>query len=139
MPSVAIVTGGSGGIGLATARLLARSGYAVYELSRGGRGEEGITHLTADVTDRDAVFAAVQTVIGREGRIDLLVTHAGFGISGAVECTDPADAHAQLEVNFFGALNCIQAVLPTMRAQHGGHIVNISSVAAPIAIPFQAF
>ena len=78
-------------------------------------------------------------MLDEQGQIDLLVNNAGFGISGAVEFTDPADAHAQLNVNFFGALNCIQAVLPAMRAAGRGHIINVSSVAAPIAIPFQSF
>lgn len=139
MSKVAIVTGGSSGIGQATAKLLVKEGYTVYELSRHGENAEGITHIAADVTDREGVFSAVQTVLAREKRVDLLVNNAGFGISGAVECTEPADAHAQLEVNFFGTLNCIQAVLPAMRAENCGHIVNLSSVAAPIAIPFQAF
>ena len=139
MNRVAIVTGGSSGIGKATAKALSGAGYCVYEFSRSGGSEAGVRHITVDVTQRDSVFAGVDAVLAQQGRIDVLVNNAGFGISGAVECTDPADVHAQLEVNFFGALNCIQAALPAMRAQGGGHIVNISSVAAPIAIPFQAF
>lgn len=136
---VAVVTGGSSGIGRATAALLAQRGYCVYELSRSGRDWEGVRHLGADVTDPAAVKAAVERVIAAEGQIDLLVNNAGFGISGAVEFTALEDARAQLAVNFFGALNCIQAVLPHMRARRRGRIVNLSSVAAPIAIPFQAF
>ncbi len=139
MKRVCVLTGGSSGIGKASAELLAQNGYTVYELSRGGADFDGIRHITADVTDPDQVRAAVAQVLAAQGRIDLLVNNAGFGISGAVEFTDPKDAFAQLNVNFFGALNCIQAVLPAMRAQKSGHIVNISSVAAPIAIPFQAF
>lgn len=139
MNRVAIVTGGSSGIGRATALLLSSRGYTVYEFSRRGSDFEGITHITADVTDADSIRAAVSAVKERAGSIDLLVNNAGFGISGPVEFTDPADAHAQLEVNFFGALNCIQAVLPYMREQGSGRIINLSSVAAPIAIPYQAF
>lgn len=139
MKRVCILTGGSSGIGKATAELLSRNGYTVYELSRGGTDRADIRHITADVTDAAQVRAAVMQVLGEQGQIDLLVNNAGFGISGAVEFTDPADAHAQLDVNFFGALNCIQAVLPAMRAAGCGHIVNVSSVAAPIAIPFQSF
>ena len=139
MKRVCVLTGGSSGIGKATAELLAQSGFTVYELSRGGKGADGIRHITADVTDTSQVRAAVSQVLGEEGQIDLLVCNAGFGISGAVEFTDPADAFAQLNVSFFGALHCIQAVLPSMRAQKDGHIVLVSSVAAPIAIPFQAF
>ncbi len=139
MKRVCILTGGSGGIGRASADLLAKNGFTVYELSRSGADAGGIRHITADVTDPAQVKAAVARVLAEQGQIDLLVNNAGFGISGAVEFTDPADALAQLNVNFFGALHCIQAVLPQMRAQKRGHIVNISSVAAPIAIPFQAF
>ena len=139
MYPVAIVTGGSSGIGLATARLLQSNGYRVFELSRSGADIGPIRHVTADVTDAAAVRAAIDGILAETGRIDLLVNNAGFGISGAVECTDPLDTHRQLDVNFFGALHCIQAVLPTMRTQRSGRIVNISSVAAPIAIPFQAF
>jgi len=139
MKRVCMLTGGSSGIGLATAELLAKEGFTVYELSRSGKDAAGICHLAADVTDAAQVRDAVSKVLAAEGRIDLLVCNAGFGISGAVEFTDPADAYAQLNVNFFGALHCIQAVLPPMRAQKAGHIVLVSSVAAPIAIPFQAF
>lgn len=140
MNQVAIVTGGSSGIGKATACMLSKAGYRVYELSRReGQPQEGIIHITADVTDRTAVFRAVEQVLAAESRIDLLVNNAGCGISGAVECADPDDVRRQFEVCFFGVLNCIQTVLPTMRAQRSGHIINVSSVAAPIAIPFQAF
>jgi len=139
MKRVCILTGGSSGIGKATAELLASNGFTVYEFSRNGADADHIHHITADVTDAEQVKAAVSQVLTVEGQIDLLVNNAGFGISGAVEFTDPKEAFSQLNVNFFGSLHCIQAVLPTMRAQKSGHIVNISSVAAPIAIPFQAF
>ncbi|MEN6593326.1 MAG: SDR family NAD(P)-dependent oxidoreductase [Clostridiaceae bacterium] len=139
MKRVCIVTGGSNGIGKATAELLAENGYTVYEFSRGGKDYGAVRHVTADVTDPIQVRAAVKTVLDAEGSIDLLVSNAGFGISGAVEFTDLADAHAQMDVNFFGALHCVQAVLPIMRAAKRGHIVLVSSVAAPIAIPFQSF
>jgi short-subunit dehydrogenase len=119
--------------------LLAQNGYVVYELSRSGADHGAIRHINADVTDAEQVHVAVARVLNEQGHIDLLVNNAGFGISGAVEFTDPADAHAQLNVNFFGALHCIQAVLPAMRSAGRGHIVNVSSVAAPIAIPFQSF
>lgn len=139
MKRVCMITGGSSGIGKATADLLLQNGYTVYELSRREAENGAILHITADVTIPVQVQAAVERILQKEGQIDLLVNNAGFGISGAAEFTDPADAHAQLEVNFFGALNCIQAVLPSMRAAKRGCIVNVSSVAAPIAIPFQSF
>ena len=139
MKPVCIVTGGSSGIGMAAANLLAEKGYIVYELSRGGADAPNIRHITADVTDSAQVKAAFAEVVKTEGKLDLLVSNAGFGISGALEFTNAADARAQMDVNFFGALNCIQAALPVMRAAGHGHIVLVSSVAAPIAIPFQSF
>mgnify|MGYP001045410552 CR=1 FL=1 len=139
MKKIAIVTGGSSGIGRAAALMLCENGYTVYEFSRRGENYSSIFHITADVTNPASIAAAAAKVIEKEGRIDLLVNNAGFGISGPVEFTDPADAHAQLEVNFYGAFNCIQAVLPQMRAQASGRIINLSSVAAPIAIPYQSF
>ncbi len=139
MKPVAIVTGGSGGIGRATAALLAEKGYRVYALSRSCSGPDGVAALGCDVNDVCSVNAAVSTVLAREGRVDLLVNNAGYGISGPIETTDPASAQALFNTNFFGQLRCAQAVLPTMRAQGSGRIVFLSSVAAPIAIPFQAF
>ena len=139
MKPVCVVTGGSSGIGKATANLLANSGYTVYEFSRRGADAPGVRHITADVTDPAQVKAAFAEIVAAEGRLDLLVSNAGFGISGAVEFTDVADARAQMEVNFFGALHCVQAALPVMRAAGQGRIVLVSSVAAPIAIPFQSF
>ena len=134
---VAIVSGGTSGIGLETVRALARAGVRVYALSR--HAAPGLNHIACDVADEASVRAAVQAVLAKEGRVDLLVNCAGFGISGAVECTDPADAHRQLEVNLFGADRLARAVLPAMRAQGGGRIVNVSSVAAVTPIPFQAW
>ena len=120
MNKVAIVTGGSGGIGRCTARELQKAGCTVYELSRREKPAEGIVHLTADVTDETQVRAAVEEIIRREGRIDILVNNAGFGISGAAESTLSKDSHAQLELNLFGTDNVTRAVLPYMRKQRSG-------------------
>lgn len=136
---VAIVTGGSSGIGRTTAAALGKAGCTVYEFSRHDAGDPGICHLGVDVTDEGAVDAAVSSVLEREGHIDIVVNCAGFGISGAVEFTELADAKRQLEVNFFGMVNVNHAVLPLMRRAGVGRIVNISSVAAPAAIPFQTY
>ena len=136
----ALVTGGTSGIGKATAEALVKAGYTVYSLSRHASDDaDGIRHLTADVTLPDTVRAAVSEVLGREGRIDLLVNCAGFGISGAVEFTDPEEAKRQFDTNFFGTVNVTGAVIPLMRAAGGGRIVNVSSVAAEVPIPFQTF
>ncbi len=139
MKNVCIVTGGSSGIGLETTKVLRDAGYTVYELSRRGKGAEGVFHISCDVTEEDEVKRAVNTVLSSEGRIDLLVNCAGYGISGAVEFTPIEDAKRQLDVNFFGMVNVNKAVIPVMRKQGKGRIINVSSVAGPIPIPFQAY
>ncbi len=137
MNKVAIVTGGSGGIGRCTAAALKNAGCIVYEFSRRDIPAEGIIHISADVTDAAGTAAAVAQAVAREGRIDILINNAGFGISGAAELTDSADAHAQLELNLFGMDNVTRAVIPYMREQGGGRIVCMSSIAGIIPIPFQ--
>ena len=136
---VAVVTGGSSGIGAETCRALLQRGCSVYAISRRGQAPEGAVALSADVTDEAGIRAAVETVTEQAGRIDILINNAGFGISGAAEFTDNADAKRLLEADLFGVVNLTKAVLPVMRRQGGGRIVNVSSVAAPIAIPFQAW
>lgn len=139
MAKVAVVTGGSSGIGLATAKCLAGCGCSVYELSRRHSEVPGVVHITADVSDESSVAAAVNEILRREGRIDILINNAGFGISGAVEFTETADARALMDVNFFGMVNATRAVLGPMRERGGGRIVNLSSVAATVPIPFQTY
>lgn len=139
MKKIAIVTGGTSGIGLATAQALHAKGVHVYALSRHPLEGCDIPHIACDVSDPAAVQGAVDEVLRREGRIDILVNCAGFGISGAFEFTNPDDARRLMEVNVYGMSHAIQAVLPAMRAQKSGRIVNISSVAAVAPIPFQAW
>lgn len=139
MSKIAVVTGGSSGIGRETALYLKNSGCTVYEISRRSEGVSGLRHISADVTDEASVQAAVAQILEEAGRIDILVNNAGFGISGAVEFTDTEEAIRQLNVNFFGMVRMNRAVISAMREQGGGRIVNISSVAAPVPIPFQAF
>ena len=136
---VAIVTGGSSGIGRCTATALAQSGCVVYELSRRDIPLKGVKHLNTDVTDEISVTAAINQIAQEQGKIDIVVNCAGNGISGAVEFTELKDAKAQFEVNFFGMVNMNKAVLPIMRKQGYGRIVNISSVAAVAHIPFQTY
>ncbi len=137
--SVAIVTGGNSGIGLCTAKALRDRGCTVYEFSRRTIENDGIVHITADVTDEAAVKSAVAEVLEKEGRIDIVVNSAGFGISGAVEFTELSEAKRQMDVNFFGMVNVNKALLPIMRKAGKGRIVNISSVAAAAHIPFQTY
>ena len=137
--TVAIVTGGSSGIGLQTALALAERGCKVYEFSRHGADTPNVVHIPCDVSDEEQFAASVQRVMLWEGQIDILVNNAGFGISGAAEFTENAEAKRLLDVNLFGMVNGCKAVLPIMRRQGHGRIVNLSSVAAPCAIPFQAW
>lgn len=134
---IAVVTGGSSGIGRSTAQALAAKGCTVYELSRRDNPPEGVSHLTADITDEQQVKKAIGEVISREGKIDILVNNAGYGISGAAEMTDSADSHAQLELNLHGMDNVTRAVLPYMRERKSGRIVSVSSIAGILPIPFQ--
>lgn len=136
---IAVVTGGNSGIGLYTALSLHNAGCTVYELSRRNIEHSGITHIYADVTDESLVSLAIQQILEKEERIDILVNCAGFGISGAVEFTENIDAKKQIDVNFFGMVHVTKAVLPFMRKNNQGRIVNISSVAAIAPIPFQTY
>jgi NAD(P)-dependent dehydrogenase (short-subunit alcohol dehydrogenase family) len=137
---VVLVTGASSGIGLACATYLAGRGYRVYGTSRrAGAAQEGsVAMLVADVTDDRSVEQAVAAVLDREGRLDIVVNNAGMGIAGPVENTSIEEAKRQIEVNFFGAFRVCRAVLPAMRSQRSGYIVNIGSIGGLIAIPYQA-
>lgn len=134
-----VITGGSSGIGKATAELFAEKGWRVFEWSRSGQSTDTITHIPCDVTKPEETKAAVKQVLAQVDQIDVFISNAGYGISGAVEFTTPEDAHRQMEVNFFGALNSVQAVLPHMRERKAGRIIFTSSVAAILSIPYQSF
>jgi NAD(P)-dependent dehydrogenase (short-subunit alcohol dehydrogenase family) len=136
---VALVTGASAGIGKSCADLLAASGWTVTGASRRGTGGNGWTGLVMDVDDTAAVQAGVAGLVARCGRVDALVTAAGWGVAGAAEYTSVAEAKAQFETNFWGSVRAVQAVLPRMREQRSGRIVLISSIGGVIGIPFQAY
>jgi short-subunit dehydrogenase len=139
MNKIAVVTGASSGIGRCTAKALRDMGCKVYDLSRRNIPIENVRHIKTDITIESDVLSAVNEIISAEGRIDILVNCAGFGISGAVEFTTTEEAKKQFEVNFFGAVTVTRAVLPHMRENGSGRIVNISSVAAVAHIPFQTY
>ncbi len=132
MNKVVIVTGGTSGIGLAAVNALQEKGCTVYALSRHGE-------IPCDVSDEASARAAVQQVLDKEGCIDVLVNCAGFGISGAAELTPLETAKKQLDVNLYGTANMVNAVIPAMRRQGGGRIVNTGSVAGFVPIPFQTW
>lgn len=139
---IAVVTGGTSGIGLETVKSLRDRGYLVYTISRrvlDVETSEGARHFSADVTDECALKNIFAEVWKREARLDVCVCAAGFGISGAVEFTEFEEAKRQLEVNFFGTFLTMKTAAPYMRMQGFGKILAVSSVAGEIAIPFQAF
>ena len=126
-PTIAIVTGGSSGIGLETARALRARGVTVYALSR--RPAEG-EHLCCDVSDAQAVRAAVDEVLAREGRIDLLVNNAGLAAGlEHIDKGDTADWDAMIDTNVKGLLYVTRVITPKMVAAGGGHVFNIGSIA----------
>ena len=139
MSQVCVITGGTSGIGRCTAQAMLARGYTVYELSRREEGLPGMFHIPTDVTDPDACQRAIDEVVSQAGRIDVMINNAGFGISGAVEFTGTEEAQRQLDVNFFGMVRMNRQVLPVMRKQGYGRIVNLSSVAGTIPIPFQTY
>lgn len=138
---IVLITGASSGIGLATANLLCKSGYTVYGTSRrANSASETRFHLIElDVTKDGSVSRAVQHVIDQEGRIDVLINNAGFAIApAAAEESSIQQAQAIFDTNFFGAVRMTQAVIPFMRQQQSGLILNISSVLGLIPMPFGA-
>ena len=131
---VILLTGASSGIGYDTAVALAQQGHKVYAAARRVERMEplrqyGIVPLKMDVTDEASMQEGVKTLLEAEGRIDVLINNAGYGYFGAVENVPMDDARNQLEVNVFGLARLCQLVLPTMRAQHSGRIINTASVA----------
>jgi len=133
-----VLTGGSSGIGLKTAKLFADTGYTVYELSRSGSSKNNIIHIYTDVSDEESVNSAFYKIKNQVDGIDLLICNAGSGISGAVEFTEYAEAKKQFDVNFFGTTEVICKALPLLR-NNRGRIICVGSVAGVISIPFQAY
>lgn len=138
-PGVALVTGASSGIGRATAKALQDAGYRVFGTSRrAAEGAGGVTMLACDVTDDASVARMVEEVLAKAGRIDLLVNNAGIGLLGGAEESSTAQAQALFDVNVFGVLRLTGAVLPAMRRQRQGRIINLSSLLGLIPAPYSA-
>ena len=141
MTKVILITGASSGIGFDAAEAFARQGHRVYAAARRVERMEplkalGVVPIRMDVTDSASMEAGVRAVLDAEGRIDALVNNAGYGYFGAIENVPLEEARRQLEVNVFGLARLCQLVLPSMRKQGSGRIVNISSVAGKAVLYF---
>ncbi len=135
---ITVITGASKGIGKAAAAAFSCAGDRVYNLSRSGETTETAVHIPCDVSDETQSKEAIEAVSEREGRIDVLILNAGFGISGPVETTELEQAKKQFDVCLFGAIRVLKAALPLLR-ESKGMILFTSSVAAVTPIPYQAF
>ncbi|ANL26810.1 short-chain dehydrogenase protein [Rhizobium phaseoli] len=138
--SVALITGASSGIGLATAQSLVKAGYRVFGTSRKPvANRPGITMLICDVADEASVQAAIAEIVRQTGRLDLVVNNAGIGLIGGAEESSIAQAQRLFDVNVFGVARVANAVLPVMRKQKSGRIINMSSILGLIPAPYNAF
>lgn len=135
---VVVITGASSGIGLATANFLVEKGYKVYGLALNDFEAENFTYYKCDITKDEQITEVVEKIYAQEKRIDVLINNAGMGISGAVEHTKNSSIDLIYNVNVFGTIKMTRAVLPYMK-ETGGNIINLSSVASELAIPFQSF
>jgi NAD(P)-dependent dehydrogenase (short-subunit alcohol dehydrogenase family) len=140
MPKVVLITGGSSGIGKAIGEYLHGRDYVVYGTSRNPSKYADtlpFSLLSLDVTRLETIEAAISEIIQKEGKIDVLVNNAGVGITGPVEETPSEEIRNAFEINFYGPLHVIRAVLPHMRKQGSGHIVNITSIAGYTGLPYR--
>lgn len=139
MQKIVIITGASSGFGKSTAELLATKGLRVYGLCRRPMEHDKIRYRQCDVRDRENVAHVVQSIVEEEGRVDVLINNAGMGIGGALELATAEEIDLQMGTNFMGCVNMCQAVLPHMRHQRQGKIINLSSVGGLMGLPYQGF
>ena len=144
MSKVALVTGASSGIGMETTKLLVKQGYTVYGAARRLEKmqelkQDGVKLLEMDVTNEVSMVNGINEILKAEGRIDVLVNNAGYGSYGALEDVPLSEARYQFEVNIFGMARLTQLVLPHMRDQHSGRIINISSIGGKLGEPHGAW
>lgn len=139
-PKVVLVTGGSSGIGKAVCERLATEGHRVFGTSRKpGAAPAGFSMLALDLADEPSIRKAVEEVIRQAGRIDVVVNNAGLGIQGATEDLSPEQAASLFDTNVLGVHRVCRAVLPHMRAQGSGLLINITSLAANFGLPYRGF
>jgi len=138
MKKVILITGISSGFGKETATLLAKAGHTVYgTVRRAGGSDPLVKELLMDLTDCESISAAVKTVAGKEGRIDVLINNAGMHTGGAIETLPMEFIRQQMQTNFLGLVQLTQEVLPYMRNQGTGTILNISSIGGLMGLPYQ--
>lgn len=135
---VVVITGDSSGFGFEMIKLFIANGDKVYGISKNEFEFNGLTHYVCDISDSEMCNKVITEIGSREGKIDVLINNAGFGISGAVEDTSIETANKIFDVNFFGAFYITKYALPFMR-ENGGKIINTSSIASAVPLPFQAF
>jgi len=140
MEKVILITGISSGFGKQTAELLAAKGYSVYGTVRSdAETDSKVNGLKLDLTNIDTIRQAVQTVLQKEGRIDVLINNAGMHSGGPIETAPLENIELQMDTNFMGMVHLTREVLPVMRKQGSGKIINVSSIGGLMGLPFQAF
>ncbi len=140
MGKVVLISGVSSGFGLETAKLFTRNGYTVYGTTRNGPGEiSGVNYLHLDLTDHSSIKNAVRQIIEKEGKIDILLNNGGMHSGGPAEVLPDEYWKLQLETSFIGLVHLTREVLPVMRDQHDGKIINISSIGGLMGLPFQSY
>ena len=139
MSKVVLITGGSSGIGKSIGEFLSAKGFIVYGTSRNPEKykQSKFPILALDVKDEATISETVNTIIDKEGQLDVVINNAGAGITGPIEETPNAEIKNNFDTNFFGPINVIKAVLPQMRKQHAGLIINITSIAGYMGLPYR--
>ena len=139
MAKVVLITGGSSGIGKSVGEYLSQIGFIVYGTSRNPENYKNskFTILQLDVKKIDTITETVNTIIKAEGKLDILINNAGAGITGPIEETPEAEIKANFDTNFFGPINVIKSVLPQMRKQQSGLIINVTSIAGYMGLPYR--
>ena len=139
MSKVVLITGGSSGIGKSIGEFLSKKGFTVYGTSRNPDNypESKFKILPLDVTKKETIASAIRSVVKMEERIDVLINNAGVGITGPIEEISEEEIKANFETNFFGPINVIKAILPQMREQRSGLIINITSIAGYMGLPYR--
>lgn len=139
MGKIVLITGATSGIGNSIGKYLSEKGYVVYGTGRNPQFKEkdGIRFVAMDVSKKESIISAVEEILQKEGKIDFLINNAGMGITGPLEETPDEQIARVFEVNYFGVIKVIKAVLPSMRKNGGGFIINITSIAGYMGLPYR--